>query len=269
VSPLKTLRRAAGMSQVDLANKLNVTQPAVSGWERGVPVPEPLLAKVAEALGVDLAALRQVEEQPDPRSPKHRRRQRTQPEPGSRFVQYLAHHRTKAGVTVPDLARRSGVPESVLRQIESGTRHLEEADGVAVARVLNCRPSQLAVSAPGERISGAALLSGRELSAFDQQQALWELGLRDSEPMPTSANAKPKSERKPPRYPESVEVGRYRRVLGLTQAELATQAGISQPAISAMEAGTAPLQRAVWSTLATLAGVHPSKLGCGEWLQAV
>ena len=94
--------------------------------------------------------------------------------------------------------------------------------------------------------------------------------MRETPPTPGANKPRPNvEEKKPVRFPEAAEVGRYRRVLGLTQAELATRAGISQPAVSAMEAGAAPLQRSVWGALATLAGVHPSKLGCGEWSAAV
>src|SRR5436309_2230554 len=74
--PLKELRKAAGLTQGDLAKTVGVTQPAVSAWERGTPVPEPLLVQVAAALGVDLSLLRPEAEQPDPR---RRRRQRTPP----------------------------------------------------------------------------------------------------------------------------------------------------------------------------------------------
>ncbi|MFZ5616208.1 MAG: helix-turn-helix domain-containing protein [Pseudomonadota bacterium] len=50
---IKTARKSAGVSQVDLAKKVGVTQPAVANWESGVHDPRRLmLAKIAEALQV-------------------------------------------------------------------------------------------------------------------------------------------------------------------------------------------------------------------------
>ena len=36
---LKKLRKDAGLTQVDVANKLGISQPAYASWERGVKKP--------------------------------------------------------------------------------------------------------------------------------------------------------------------------------------------------------------------------------------
>lgn len=47
---IKAMREKAGISQVELANKLNIGQPAVANWETGVALPRadklPMLAKI-------------------------------------------------------------------------------------------------------------------------------------------------------------------------------------------------------------------------------
>ncbi len=53
VSELKTLRNKAGLSQVELANKLGTTQKNISSWETGRTVPRPpMMQKVADFFGV-------------------------------------------------------------------------------------------------------------------------------------------------------------------------------------------------------------------------
>jgi transcriptional regulator with XRE-family HTH domain len=277
MSSIKQLRKEAKVTQADLAKKVGVTQPAVSGWDRGVPVPDPLLVRVAEALGCDLSLLHSEAEQPDPQ-PRRRRRQRThRPQPGVCFVQVLTHYRSRAGLSVEDLARRSGVPETIIRHVEAGRVPLDADDAADLARVLACQATHLSTAEPGPVVSGGGLveaydlcgrpIAGQGVTEADRQEALWQLGLRDTPPAP--ATLKPKAKPDPVRYPDSAEVGRYRRALGLSQAELADRAGISQPAISAIESGGAPVPRVVWTALAREFGVHPSKLGAGEWSAVV
>ena len=56
---LKAARRAAGLTQADVAKELGVHVMSVSGWERGLTVPEePRLARLAELFGTDPASLR-------------------------------------------------------------------------------------------------------------------------------------------------------------------------------------------------------------------
>lgn len=55
---LKFLRKQKGMSQEELAARLNVVRQTVSKWEKGLSVPDAhLLMKLAEILGVSVAEL--------------------------------------------------------------------------------------------------------------------------------------------------------------------------------------------------------------------
>lgn len=55
---ISTLRKERGMTQRELAEKLNVTDKAVSKWERGLSCPDvSSLPKLAEVLGVPVETL--------------------------------------------------------------------------------------------------------------------------------------------------------------------------------------------------------------------
>jgi len=55
---IRRLRRERGMTQRELAEKLQITDKAVSRWERGVGCPDvSLLAGLSQILGADLTAL--------------------------------------------------------------------------------------------------------------------------------------------------------------------------------------------------------------------
>lgn len=48
-------RKKLGMSQKELANKLNITDKAVSKWERGLSFPDiSMLIPISEVLGISL-----------------------------------------------------------------------------------------------------------------------------------------------------------------------------------------------------------------------
>lgn len=52
---LKDLRRQAGLTQVDVAEKLGISQPAYASWERGVKKPtQENLVKIAQILNVSM-----------------------------------------------------------------------------------------------------------------------------------------------------------------------------------------------------------------------
>ena len=52
---LKTLRKEAGLTQVDVAEKLGISQPAYASWERGVKKPtQDNLVKIAQILNVSI-----------------------------------------------------------------------------------------------------------------------------------------------------------------------------------------------------------------------
>lgn len=52
---LKTLRKEAGFTQVDVAEKLGISQPAYASWERGIKKPtQGNLVKIAQILNVSV-----------------------------------------------------------------------------------------------------------------------------------------------------------------------------------------------------------------------
>ena len=52
---LKNLRKQAGLTQVDVAEKLGISQPAYASWERGVKKPtQENLVKIAQILNVSV-----------------------------------------------------------------------------------------------------------------------------------------------------------------------------------------------------------------------
>ena len=55
---ISTIRKEKGMTQKELADKLNVTDKAVSKWERGIACPDTMtIPKLAEILGVSVEEL--------------------------------------------------------------------------------------------------------------------------------------------------------------------------------------------------------------------
>ena len=55
---LKTLRKAKGMSQEELAVRLNVVRQTVSKWEKGLSVPDSeMIIRLAETLDTTVAVL--------------------------------------------------------------------------------------------------------------------------------------------------------------------------------------------------------------------
>lgn len=52
---LKDLRKQAGLTQVDVAEKLGISQPAYASWERGVKKPtQENLVKISQVLNVSI-----------------------------------------------------------------------------------------------------------------------------------------------------------------------------------------------------------------------
>lgn len=55
---IKTIRRSKGLSQEELAIKLNVVRQTLSKWERGLSVPDSdMLIRLSEALGTSVSTL--------------------------------------------------------------------------------------------------------------------------------------------------------------------------------------------------------------------
>jgi transcriptional regulator with XRE-family HTH domain len=271
---IRTARRSASLTQSDLAAKLGVTQAAVSGYEHGRAISPALLPRLSEALGMSLEALQLETSQTAKSKARRRRGHARQSLEGVRYIQYVSYYRHQAGLTLEDVATRSGLPKHVISAMESGLLAVDEQDVRILAPILCCHPEEIRSEKPGACISGGALMeefdeAGRptarkELTPEKHARALWELGLRDS---PTVAKKPEKAKGKPP-YPAGLEVEKYRRALGLTQHELAEKVGISRPALSAIENGQVPFTRAVWAALAAEFGVLPERMGTGEWQTA-
>ena len=66
---ISTLRKEKGMTQKDIAEKLGVTDKAVSKWERDIAFPDTAtIPKLAEILGVSVEELLQAKAAPVPAS---------------------------------------------------------------------------------------------------------------------------------------------------------------------------------------------------------
>ena len=64
---IRSLRKERGMTQKELAEKLNISDKTVSRWESGVQLPEAaLLPDLAEVFGVSIDELYGIERDPSP-----------------------------------------------------------------------------------------------------------------------------------------------------------------------------------------------------------
>jgi transcriptional regulator with XRE-family HTH domain len=262
---LTQIRQQAGMTQAQLAERLDISQVAVSRYEAGCAVPRQLLPRIASALNCDPDDL-----VGDTRTPRRKRVRGGSEQIGARWVQTLGYFAVKAKLTAEELAQRSGVPRGRVSAMLRGELPVERDEAKALARVLNCEVADILSGDPGTAVSGRALfeshdMGGRPVAELNEEardRSLYELGMRNT---PAVAVSKVKQGCSP----AGGAVAQYRRALGWSQKELADRAGISQPAISAIETGAAPLQRAIWDALASGFGVTPEGLGTGEWLEAV
>ena len=105
---IKETRIKSGLSQVELAEKIGVSQPLVSTWERGKGTPtHDQFNKLFEVLGD------------------------TTPEgatDASPLAAWLGKARLAKGLSIPELAYRSGLTPPAIYRIEAGvTRNLREA----------------------------------------------------------------------------------------------------------------------------------------------
>ena len=63
---ISALRREKGMTQKELADMLNITDKAVSKWERGMACPDThIIPRVAEILGISVEELMNAKAAPD------------------------------------------------------------------------------------------------------------------------------------------------------------------------------------------------------------
>ena len=105
---LYELRRAAGLSQEELAERLNVSRQAVSKWENGAAQPElSKLVELSRLYGVSVDELLSLEEaeRVTPRPPRLSKLPR--PRPRRRL---LPHRRRRCGKSSFSARRRSASP---------------------------------------------------------------------------------------------------------------------------------------------------------------
>jgi len=124
---LRESRIRAGLSQGELAEKVGVTQPTISNWERGRGDPseeQRILLQIV--LGIDHSA----ESVPD----------------ASPLAAWLSKARMAKGWSVPELAHRAGVTPPSVYRIEAGvTRNLRAATRAKLERALeNSMPTDAA-----------------------------------------------------------------------------------------------------------------------------
>lgn len=116
-----------GISKAELARKLGVHNSTVSHWLSNSSPEPPLIARIANALGLSFEELYVVPES----------------ERG------LVYHRVRKGLYAKDVAAEIGSSAAVVRFIEAGHRRLDRTtvDLAAWARLLDLTPEQFAVAA--------------------------------------------------------------------------------------------------------------------------
>jgi transcriptional regulator with XRE-family HTH domain len=108
---LRQSRLSEGLSQDELANKLDVAQPTISTWERGAAQPGPKqLSKLEEILGKLLSAKDRSHDDSDFVGGL----------PSNAFGVWLRRARGNAKMSVPELAKSAGISSVAIYNIESG-----------------------------------------------------------------------------------------------------------------------------------------------------
>lgn len=138
---IRRARQAQEWSQAELAERLQVTQPAVSGWERGRGLTEANLQNLEKVLGSFTA---------DGES--------TAAVPGD-FGLWLRETRGQKGLSVPELAEAAQVSAPTIYNIESGrSRRAQEKTRKKLVKALGERlPESVIVD---EELEGAEVAAG-------------------------------------------------------------------------------------------------------------
>jgi transcriptional regulator with XRE-family HTH domain len=131
---LREWRTARGLTQGDVARRLRVARTTVRNWEEGRR-PQPLqLAQLACLLGWD---------EPTARAAAGRDRVRTELTSGGAGASPLCRARLAAGLTMTQVATRTGVSPATVSRWENGRRRPSPAYLPALARVLRVTPEQV------------------------------------------------------------------------------------------------------------------------------
>lgn len=128
---LRDARHRAGLSQGDLADLIGVSHlTRVSLWERGLEQPRPeVVPRLAAALGIDALDLYEAG-------------------PGGPSLAVLRH---VAGMSIAELARRTGIPNTRYHRIENGLAEPAGQELPALAGALGVKVGTLRHAANAAR----------------------------------------------------------------------------------------------------------------------
>lgn len=140
---IKELRKAAGMTQSDIAFALNVHLQTVSKWERGISEPDfSVLGELADVLGVSLEKLLGTEEAADGAH--------AGAFDAAAFGRAVTAERRRLGVSQSELADSLGVSQNMISNWERGVTAPSAGDLVALAARLGVSVSRLYYAAAAE-----------------------------------------------------------------------------------------------------------------------
>lgn len=197
---LRRARKAAGMTQADLAGHLEVPRELIGRWETsGAPRAE-RVAQLARVLGVELSALVDLDNP-------------------------FTGRRLQAGLSQQRLAELAGVPRSTVQALEAGTAPPTSPAAQAV---------ETALAGVSTKTAGAQSATARAAGDAGRLDVTAEPARRRPEahrptaPAATGATWRPGALRQ------------ARKRADLSQAELAAAVGVTREAVGRWEAGTAP-----------------------------
>ncbi len=112
---VKRARTAQGLSQMELADKLGVSQAAVSNWEQGKTEPRPAERAALEKITGPLRRNRSSNGSASNNSEPHEL-----PQSASAFGAWLQRNRARADLSVPELAAKAEISSVAIYNIEAG-----------------------------------------------------------------------------------------------------------------------------------------------------
>jgi transcriptional regulator with XRE-family HTH domain len=143
---LREARIKVGLSQKELADKLGLTQPTISNWEKGRGAPsEEQEERLQQVLGSEDETQRGLN--------------------GSPLGAWLTKARISKGWSVPELAHKAGLTAPAIYRIEAGgTRNLRDSTRKKLERALN---NKLPADAAAEVAEEAKITGLGKLEGFD------------------------------------------------------------------------------------------------------
>jgi transcriptional regulator with XRE-family HTH domain len=155
---LKALRVKAGLSQGELASKINVTQGTISNWENGKGAPD----------ASQVTQLRTILGPPEDDDSM-------QPSP---LAIWLTKGRVEKNWSVPELAHHSGLTPAAIYRIESGvTRNLRKKTRQNLEKALGTKVSQEAIQELEQESSVEGMGSLEDFDPYDDSERPAEPGI--------------------------------------------------------------------------------------------